>query len=418
MINAKLRDRITRVLYLVIFLTSLHYAFVAYINSSFLENFIAKENIGLLYVVASVISIIIISNLSKALKYLGQFRTYSIVLMVDILAMAGLALTSSPLFPPTMQFQIGDSIASIENPNPIMPWMPLIVIACFLVFQITIILNRVMIDIYMEEFSKKEETGNERGWLLTAMNLAFVFSPFIVGSIINDTSDGFWKIYAISSIFIILAHMVVVNKLRSVKDIEYHSPPILETFRKVSKNKDIFNIYISSFLLEFFYAWMVVYTPIYLNMAMGFNWSQIGIMFSIMLTAFVILEIPLGKIADKYLGEKEILTAGFIIAGLSTAALSLIESRSLIVWTLVLFATRVGVSCIEVMNDTYFFKKVKASDSDVISFFRNASPVAYIVAPALSSLILYFIDYKYLFAILGAIMLTGIKFSLSIKDTL
>ena len=93
-------------------------------------------------------------------------------------------------------------------------------------------------------------------------------------------------------------------------------------------------------------------------------------------------------------------------------------SKSLAVWALLLFATRVGASAIEVMNETYFFKKVHASDSDIIGFFRNAGPFAYIIGPAIASTLLYFIDYKYLFIILGVIMLFGTRLSLSIKDTL
>ena len=38
----------------------------------------------------------------------------------------------------------------------------------------------------------------------------------------------------------------------------------------------------------------------------------------------------LGKIADKYLGEKEILTAGFIIISVSTGLLTFINSKSLL----------------------------------------------------------------------------------------
>ena len=405
-------------IYFVAFLTSTHYAFVVYINSSYLENFIAKENLGFLYVVAAMFTIITIPYLSKILKNFGQFRTVLSVLTIDLVAIISMAAMSSPLFSKTILFPVSDGAISVENINELTPWIPAIVILSFLIFQISIVLNRILLDIYLEEFSKDSETGSNRGWFLTAMNLAFVFSPFIVGKIVTGGNEGFWKVYLISAAFSLLSIVIISNKLRWVKDVTYHSPPFLQTIKKIFRNKNILNIYTSSLLLEFFYSWMVIYMPIYLYKDIGLNWSQIGIVFSVMLTAFVIFELPLGKIADKYLGEKEILTAGFIILAVSTSLLTFIESKSLVIWSLALFATRVGASAIEIMNDTYFFKKVRASDTDTISFFRNASPIAYVIGPALASVILYFIDYKYLFLILGIIMLSGIKFSLSIKDTL
>ncbi len=418
MTSPETKNRVIKILYLVTFLSSVHYAFVLYINSSYLENFIVKEKIGLLYALASVFTIIVIPNLSRVLKMYGQFKTVLSVLSVDLAAIVCLAIVSSPLFPKTTLFPVSDGKVLVENITKLSPWIGGIVVTSFLAFQISITMNRILLDVYMEKFSKENETGNNRGWFLTAMNVAIALSPFIVGKILTNTNDGFWKVYMISAIFLTLSLILVASKLKSIKDVNYNSPPFLQTIKKMVRDKNIFNIYLSSLLLEFFYSWMVIYTPIYLYNQIGLSWNQIGTIFSIMLTAFVIFELPLGKIADKYLGEKEILTAGFIIIGISTALLTFIESKSLVVWALALFITRVGASAIEIMNETYFFKKVKATDADIIGFFRNASPMAYIIGPGLASIILYFIDYKYLFLILGVIMLSGIKFSLSIKDTL
>ncbi|MBI3632008.1 MAG: MFS transporter [Candidatus Vogelbacteria bacterium] len=418
MLETHHKKSIVNTIYLVTFLTSVHYAFVVYINSSFIETFISKEKIGLLYVLASILTLLLIPKMSGLLKRFGQFATVLTILLLDLLAMGGLIIASSPLASQTVSFQIGDTTAHVTSLSTLSTYLPLLVVTSFLIFQIVIILNRILIDIYMEEFSRKNETGGDRGELLTAMNLAFVVSPLIVGYMIVDNDQNFWRIYAISALFIMAAIGLVITKLHKIKDVTYHNPPFFKTLSRVMKDKSIYSIYVSNFLLEFFYAWMVIYTPIYLNEVVGFNWQEIGIIFSVMLTSFIILQLPLGRIADKYLGEKEILTAGFIIAAISTAGITFVTSKSLALWAILLFATRVGASAIEVMNETYFFKKVRATDSDIIGFFRNAGPFAYIIGPAIASALLYFIDYKYLFLILGIVMFYGIKFSLSIKDTL
>jgi len=115
---------------------------------------------------------------------------------------------------------------------------------------------------------------------------------------------------------------------------------------------------------------MVIYTPIYLNQHLGIDWTQIGMIFTIMLLPFIFLQFPLGRLADTRLGEKEIMAIGFGILVVSTAALSFITTTSFWVWALALFATRVGASAVAVMNETYFFKKTNDTDADLLEFFH------------------------------------------------
>ena len=161
---------------------------------------------------------------------------------------------------------------------------------------------------------------------------------------------------------------------------------------------------------------MVIYTPIYLNKNMNFTWDKIGIIFTIMLLPFVLLQLPLGRLSDK-IGEKKLLKLGFIIIIISTITLTFINSKNILIWGLILFATRVGASIIEVMNESYFFKQITARDANIISFFRNASPTAYIIAPLIATPFLLFFPFKFIFIFLGIIMTLGIYLSFTLKDT-
>ncbi len=82
-----------------------------------------------------------------------------------------------------------------------------------------------------------------------------------------------------------------------------------------------------------------------------------------------------------------------------------------------LFITRIGAAMIEVMNETYFFKKIDGHSSSVLSFFRITRPIAYVVAPLIASITLYFVSFKYSFIVLAVIVLCGLKYSLALKDT-
>ncbi|MBI5139883.1 MAG: MFS transporter [Candidatus Vogelbacteria bacterium] len=382
-------------IYILTFFLTVQYALTVYINSSFLKQFFAESEIGFIYTAGSLAAIICLARISEALRRYGQFRLAFLSMFFNLIVLTGLAMINLGL-------------------APIFIVLPSIFVL-FVLLATTTLLNRFFLAFYLEEFTKNTETGNNQGIFLTTMNLAIALAPFVVGKILSN--GDYHRLYLLASFFLIISMIIFVLKLIDIKDIPYNAPPFMETGRRIWHTKNIYNIFASNFLLEFFYSWMTIYTPIYLNNNLGFSWSEIGTMFSLMLTPFVILQYPLGKIADRYLGEKEILTAGFIIMAVATGALSFITVNSFWVWTGILFATRVGASAIEVMNETYFYKKVRPVDSDIMSFYRNAQPLAYIAGPALASVFLMFLDFKYIFLTLGIIMLGGVYFSLGIKDT-
>ena len=100
-----------------------------------------------------------------------------------------------------------------------------------------------------------------------------------------------------------------------------------------------------------------------------------------------------------------------------TATMTFMQSDSFWLWTSLLFVTRIGASAIEVMTESYFFKKITDKDVDILSFYRIVRPLAYSISPVVASILLIFYDIKYLFLVLGVAMIFGINFSLRLKDT-
>lgn len=402
-------------IYLLTFLSSVHYALVLYVNSSFLKKFMSPEGVGLLFTFGSLLSIFLLLKLSSILKLLGQFKTSLLIFFIDLLAVIVLASIDSPIIS-----YISENIEILKKPLTTVSYYLekfqfLSVIIFFLAYYLSSISIRYLLDEYLEKFSKDETTGKTRGVFLTIMNLAIDVSPLVVGFLILE--NDYWKAYIASATLIVMAIFNIILGLNKIPDENYNTPPIQETFMSVWNNKDIFSIFMAGLLLEFFYSWMVIYTPIYLVEQIGFKWSETGIIFTIMLLPFVLFEYPLGKLADKKYGEKEILTLGFIIISLSTAVLTFITAKSIFIWATALFITRIGASAIEIMTETYFFKKIGAANSDILGFFRNSRPIAYVIGPAIATVVLSILDFKYIFFVLGCIMLVGIKYSTSITDT-
>ncbi len=166
-----------------------------------------------------------------------------------------------------------------------------------------------------------------------------------------------------------------------------------------------------NFILQFFFATMVVYTPIYLFKHLGFSWDQLGAIFTIMLVPFVLFGIPTGILIDKYnVKKRTLLYAGFIIMSLSTITMTFLDSHSIALWALVLFVTRVGASIIETTAEVYFFTHVTEEDAYLLGVFRDMTPVSFIMAPLIATLVFIYLPFNFLFLILGVFTLSGLYY--------
>ncbi|MFH1454751.1 MAG: MFS transporter [bacterium] len=374
------------ILYILGFIFAFTSAIPTYVNSSFLKSLTSEQAIGIFYAIGSVFSLISLIFIPKVLKKYGNYKVTLFLTILYFLNFLGLAFIQN-IFPVLFCFMISGAMATAIYFN---------------------------IDVFIEHNSLNEKTGGIRSVYLTCINLAWLLSPWIAGIIVGESS--YRKIYFVAALITLPIILIVSSNLKNFKDPEYKVFNILETIRSIN-NKNIKNIIISSFLLQLFFSWMVIYTPIYLNEYLGFSWGTIGIIFSVMLLPFVLIQIPLGYLADKKIGEKEILTIGFIIMAIFTVIIPLIHDNNIVLWALVLFMTRIGAAMVEIMNDTYFFKQVSDKNLNVINLYRTVGPLAYIISPISATIIIFFVPMVNIFYILGLLMIFGLRYSLAIEDT-
>ena len=62
-------------MYLVSFIFTLHIALSAYVNSTFLVSIMSEKYVGILYTVASLVTLILLTNSSKILKNFGNKKS-------------------------------------------------------------------------------------------------------------------------------------------------------------------------------------------------------------------------------------------------------------------------------------------------------------------------------------------------------
>jgi len=376
-------------LYVLNFLLGIHIGLVVFFNASFLESkHIPAQWLGIIFILGSLLSIFVYYTLPQILQAIGLYRILLITTIIEGVLFLGLAYVHTAA----------------------------LVLLCFIASLAVSLILFYGLDILLEAYTKNEnDTGNGRSSFLTIVNIAYLVSPFIAGVVISHF--GFPTLYTIAALILIPFFILVRRTFTHFHNPHYHPFRLHMALRTIVTNADLRTIYIVRLVLQFFYAWMVIYTPIYLHQHIGFSLSAIGILFSVMLLPFTVLEWPLGHYADKWYGEKEFLMAGFMIMALSTYALSFITTADFALWMLLLFITRIGAAQVEVMHEIYFFKHVDGADADAISAFRMLYPIAYILGPLLGALTLTFLPMQYMFGILGMLMLIGFVASAMLKDT-
>lgn len=360
---------------------AVHFALISYVNSSLLGQFVGNNILDILYIVGSIIGIFFLVLTPFLLRKFGSFFIFLFFIILEILAVFCMGSVSSAILI-IFSFLIQIAVGSVLY---------------------------LCLDINLEQETKTEGvTGSHRGVFLTFSNIAWVLSPLALTFLI--TQNNFSKVYFLSGLAMVLLFLIISLFFRNTKKATALSSNIFLAMASLIRQKDQFRITIVQFLLNFFYAWMVIYLPLLLNKEMGFGWDKIGLMFTIMLLPFLLFELPAGFLADKKIGEKEILIAGFIIMSLATFLIPILSTPVFWVWATVLFITRIGASLVEVSSESYFFKYVKADDTGTIDLFRMVRPLAYIIASLLALPIIYFSSYSTSFYFLSLFTLLGLLF--------
>jgi MFS family permease len=376
------------ILYLLGLLLAVSNALPIYIQSNFLGQFASIKTVSLFFVAANFFTVICILFFPNLIKKLTNYFLTKIILALYFTSLLGLTLAT------------GISLALIS----------------IILFTIASNLIWINIDIFIESLSSNNLTGKIRTTYFTFTNAGYILSPILAAYLIGKGSYSL--AFLISAFLVIPFFLIFIRQGKKLKEkIKYQQRPLMQSIKKMVKNKNLRSIFSIAFLLQLFYSSVVIYIPLYLFQNLGMSWKVLGPIFSIMLIPFILIEIPAGIIADKYWGEKELMFTGFIILIISLFFFYYIKVPTAWIWLIVLFSSRVGAALVESMKETYFFKIVDVEDVDYINIFRTSTPLGYIFGAGLALIILMFFPLNYLFLFSAIIMLSGLGFTLAIKDT-
>lgn len=324
-----------------------------------LEIGISESTVGLLFAGASLCGLAVLSLFPLLIQYCGARCLF--VHGGTLLTVSLFALATSPGVIVSLAFLLIALLASL------LLWS--------------------VFDIGLEYTTTNEnETGRTRSIFLTTVNAGFVAVPSIAGFLV--TTGGFSTLFVALGISTGISTLYGWYAFPHVPRTPQNTLRMAEILDVLVTQPNIRRVFSAQFMLQAFYTFMVVYMPIMLVSTYGLSLQEMSIVFSIAMLAFLIVEPPVGFISDTWLGEKEIMIAGFVILVLSTAALPLLAGASLTAWAALMFTTRVGAASIEITTESYFFKHVNSTNLVQVSAYRMLSALARLVVPLLATFFL------------------------------
>lgn len=371
------------------FLYALHYAIPLYATSSYLHTYFNSSIVSATYLAGSLFALLASFSIAKSIR---RFHTYQFTFTIVVAEIIILIL-----FGYTKNIYL----------------LPLF----FIIHFVLQVLLNICLNIFIESFTAHAKVGSIRGLFLAIFNLGILISPAIGGLILSISS--FSVLYTVSALTLVPYLYFLHRYLSHIKEPAYHQINLFQAAKKALANKNIRAALIGQFIVQSFFAVMVIYSPLYLS-ALGIPLTTyLGIILPIALLPLVLLPYQLGYLADKKYGEKEMLIIGLLILTVTSFLCVITTSTDIRVWILLLFISRIGACFVETMSYSYYFKKVGEEDPSLTALFINMQVIATFFVGMIGVIVAPFLGDRpqLMFIVLGCAILWSISYVLPMKDT-
>lgn len=371
------------------FFCAAQFFLILYVLAPYLATVLPDEQTGFVIAAGAAMTLIAFPFVPRLVRRFGP----------RVLTLALIALAASSLFLLSLGPQLWGAIALVMIFCSVQP------------------LIGYLLDLMLESTVESEqETGRIRTLFLTCGNTALVLAPFAVSYVLGPT-DAYTRVFLLGALSLIPA-FTLLSFARVPTHVSPSFASMQEVYRCLVHDTDVRAVGIAHATLQFFYSLAPFFIPLYLHTILGMPWSELGVLLAISLVPFVLLEYPIGWIADRAWGDQELMAMGFLIIGSSFAAIAFVTTETPVLTLLItLVLTRVGAALAEATSESHFFRRVSEKDINSVGIFRMLRPFGSVTAPVVGSLFLLFSTYNIFFFVCGiAILIIGVGSALSIKD--
>ncbi len=374
-----LKDLHTKILYTAYFFFSWAIGFTAYSNSTVIESINGRSGVGFIYGISAALALVLSTwVIPNIIIKLGNRKTVGLAISLMILASIG--------------------IKYLDNPT-------LFGIA-FIMFLATQILISFSFDIFFEHNSNRDSSAKTRGSMVSLQHVGRMLGPIMAAVI--TVKMGMRAPYTVLMVLMVFCGILLYFSTKKFRDKSYIPGSIIKSFDAIKSRPAVRKSLFSLLMLHIFYALMVTFVPIYLSDVKNIGTESLGLIFTIMLTPFVLLGYPIGKQIDSGVSGRRMARTGIFIMAITTLMFPFIETTSIVIWGAILLLSRVGAVMLETAGDGIFFKNINEEETELLGIMRDMQPLGYFIASFLSIIVLWVGQIDHIFYVVGLILTLGI----------
>jgi MFS transporter, ACDE family, multidrug resistance protein len=264
----------------------------------------------------------------------------------------------------------------------------------------------------VKDKSDKTELSRNEGLVYTFMNAGWVIGPLIAGFIADKAGIG--RVFVIAAVFMFMSWILFkVSKIKDSKVKKKVDLNLMKNFTLFFKDKQRVLAYIIAGGGNFWWILIYLFMPLYiLKQGLGDLW--IGYFLFAVAVPLVLTEYKISKLAGK-VGFQKMFKIGFFILAAVSIACFFINNVYAIMILLVLAS--IGPAILEPNTEAFFFDITPDKDeSRFYGPFNTSIDINQFVAKVVSSIVLLFLPFKFVFLVFGAGMIILFFLCFKIKD--
>lgn len=249
--------------------------------------------------------------------------------------------------------------------------------------------------------SDKKNLGSSEGEYFTFINLGVMLGIIFGGMVAMSYSYNAVFLYAAAIFFGIF----LLSGIIGIKDghkHHLHKCNIFKESKRFFKNEELKKAFLSNVGLYFWVSVAFLYLPIVLK-SFGFDLGQIGLIFAAMIVPYLLIEYPVGKLAEKE-GSKKFISLGFFAIALASF---LIYENFGAIYSMILFffLSFMGAAAIEPLNELNLNTHSRKGDLvENMAIFKTSLRIAYFLGPISAAILISLVGIEKMFLVLAVIM--------------
>ncbi len=291
----------------------------------------------------------------------------------------------------------------------------LIVLIAAIVLVISQVFHAESQGILVCDSCNKKEIGKTEGFVWAIRNLGWLIGPLIGGFVAANIGIPF--VFVFCAIFAFMAFIVInTSKINLCNHKVIQMGKLISSLKNMKhffSEGNLLKIYIISGGIAIYFGIIYIYTPLYIIQS-GLPDYFVGLFLFAIVIPLVLLEYPLGKLADKK-GYKKFFMWGYLIIAVFSL-LSFLADNIYLSLSLLVLAT-VGAAFIEGNVESFFFKNIKKTDEErYYGPFRTHVDLFSLLGKLICAILLIFFNLHCIYLFLAVVMAFFAFFSLVIKE--